>query len=66
MSDSSKITTLPLSEEKRGRGRGVEYREEEQAFLVSLYKYMKERKTPIDRIPYLGFKQSMITFYSTT
>ncbi|XP_053197256.1 AT-rich interactive domain-containing protein 5B-like [Scomber japonicus] len=57
VSDSSKITTLPLSEEKRGRGRGVEYREEEQAFLVSLYKYMKERKTPIDRIPYLGFKQ---------
>ncbi|XP_035256922.1 AT-rich interactive domain-containing protein 5B-like [Anguilla anguilla] len=30
---------------------------EEQAFLVSLYKYMKERGTPIERIPYLGFKQ---------
>eukprot|EP00079_Xenopus_tropicalis_P016679 XP_004915857.1 PREDICTED: AT-rich interactive domain-containing protein 5B isoform X2 [Xenopus tropicalis] len=30
---------------------------EEQSFLVALYKYMKERKTPIERIPYLGFKQ---------
>ncbi|KFQ55077.1 AT-rich interactive domain-containing protein 5B, partial [Pelecanus crispus] len=30
---------------------------DEQAFLVALYKYMKERKTPIERIPYLGFKQ---------
>ncbi|KAG7463112.1 hypothetical protein MATL_G00191930 [Megalops atlanticus] len=29
----------------------------EQAFLVALYKYMKERNTPIERIPYLGFKQ---------
>ncbi|XP_035526217.1 AT-rich interactive domain-containing protein 5B-like [Morone saxatilis] len=54
---SSQTTTLALSDERRGRGRGVEYRAEEQAFLVSLYKYMKERKTPIDRIPYLGFKQ---------
>ncbi|KAG7272900.1 hypothetical protein CRUP_009402 [Coryphaenoides rupestris] len=31
---------------------------EEQAFLVALYKYMKERDTPIERIPFLGFKQS--------
>lgn len=64
VSDSSKITTLPLSEKRRGRGREVEYKAEEQAFLVSLYKYMKERKTPIERIPYLGFKQSKISFYS--
>ncbi|CAH2322248.1 AT-rich interactive domain-containing 5B isoform X1 [Pelobates cultripes] len=34
-----------------------ECKAEEQAFLVALYKYMKERKTPIERIPYLGFKQ---------
>nr|XP_033796560.1 AT-rich interactive domain-containing protein 5B isoform X1 [Geotrypetes seraphini] len=34
-----------------------ECRADEQAFLVALYKYMKERKTPIERIPYLGFKQ---------
>lgn len=33
-------------------------REEEQAFLVSLYKFMKERHTPIERVPHLGFKQS--------
>lgn len=32
--------------------------EEEQAFLVSLYKFMKERHTPIERVPHLGFKQS--------
>ena len=31
---------------------------DEQAFLVALYKYMKERDTPIERIPFLGFKQS--------
>uniref|UniRef100_A0A8C2DRV9 AT-rich interactive domain-containing protein 5B n=1 Tax=Cyprinus carpio TaxID=7962 RepID=A0A8C2DRV9_CYPCA len=36
---------------------GEECHTDEQAFLVSLYKYMKERKTPIERIPYLGFKQ---------
>ncbi|KAM7408445.1 hypothetical protein PAMA_002259 [Pampus argenteus] len=34
-----------------------ENRAEEQAFLVELYKYMKERDTPIERIPFLGFKQ---------
>lgn len=31
--------------------------------LVALYKYMKERKTPIERIPYLGFKQSKYTCF---
>ncbi|XP_010749298.3 AT-rich interactive domain-containing protein 5B isoform X1 [Larimichthys crocea] len=50
-------TPLALPEERRRRGRGLQYKAEEQAFLVSLYKYMKERKTPIERIPYLGFKQ---------
>ncbi|XP_077438036.1 aT-rich interactive domain-containing protein 5B [Vanacampus margaritifer] len=34
-----------------------ESREDEQAFLVELYKYMKKRDTPIERIPFLGFKQ---------
>ncbi|XP_036403047.1 AT-rich interactive domain-containing protein 5B-like [Megalops cyprinoides] len=46
----------PLLEERSGaraEGRGGP----EQAFLVALYKYMKERNTPIERIPYLGFKQ---------
>ncbi|XP_075300642.1 AT-rich interactive domain-containing protein 5A [Opisthocomus hoazin] len=32
-------------------------KEEEEAFLVSLYQFMKERRTPIERIPHLGFKQ---------
>ncbi|XP_027529330.1 AT-rich interactive domain-containing protein 5A-like [Neopelma chrysocephalum] len=34
-----------------------EEKEEEEAFLVSLYKFMKDRHTPIERIPHLGFKQ---------
>lgn len=33
-------------------------KEEEQAFLVNLYKFMKDRHTPIERVPHLGFKQS--------
>ncbi|XP_022416295.1 AT-rich interactive domain-containing protein 5B isoform X1 [Delphinapterus leucas] len=45
------------NEEKPKVGIGEECRADEQAFLVALYKYMKERKTPIERIPYLGFKQ---------
>ncbi|CAL8301707.1 unnamed protein product, partial [Lota lota] len=53
-----KRARLSFSEERDERrggdgGGGTE----EQAFLVALYKYMKERKTPIQRIPYLGFKQ---------
>lgn len=47
-----------LAEDKSKEETGEECRAEEQAFLVALYKYMKERKTPIERIPYLGFKQS--------
>jgi hypothetical protein len=46
------------NEEKPKLSIGEECRADEQAFLVALYKYMKERKTPIERIPYLGFKQS--------
>lgn len=45
------------NEEKPKVPIGEECRADEQAFLVALYKYMKERKTPIERIPYLGFKQ---------
>uniref|UniRef100_A0A7N6AX07 ARID domain-containing protein n=1 Tax=Anabas testudineus TaxID=64144 RepID=A0A7N6AX07_ANATE len=44
-------------EEKKEEETSEETRAEEQAFLVSLYKYMKERDTPIERIPFLGFKQ---------
>ncbi|XP_016050414.1 AT-rich interactive domain-containing protein 5A isoform X2 [Erinaceus europaeus] len=40
-----------------GGEREEQEREEEQAFLVSLYKFMKERHTPIERVPHLGFKQ---------
>ncbi|KAM9344629.1 AT-rich interactive domain-containing protein 5B-like [Symphorus nematophorus] len=44
-------------EEKKEEETSEESRAEEQAFLVELYKYMKERDTPIERIPFLGFKQ---------
>uniref|UniRef100_A0A3Q2ZJU8 AT-rich interaction domain 5B n=1 Tax=Kryptolebias marmoratus TaxID=37003 RepID=A0A3Q2ZJU8_KRYMA len=44
-------------EEKDDEETSEESRAEEQAFLVALYKYMKERDTPIERIPFLGFKQ---------
>ncbi|XP_046887889.1 AT-rich interactive domain-containing protein 5B isoform X2 [Hypomesus transpacificus] len=59
-SSSSSSKRGSSSEEKNQAlegGSGDECRAEEQAFLVALYKYMKERKTPIERIPYLGFKQ---------
>lgn len=45
-------------EEKKEEDTSEEGRAEEQAFLVELYKYMKDRDTPIERIPFLGFKQS--------
>lgn len=46
------------SPEAGGEREEDQEREEEQAFLVSLYKFMKERHTPIERVPHLGFKQS--------
>ncbi|XP_075931790.1 AT-rich interactive domain-containing protein 5B isoform X2 [Anarhichas minor] len=44
-------------EEMKEEETSEESQAEEQAFLVELYKYMKERDTPIERIPFLGFKQ---------
>ncbi|XP_069475181.1 AT-rich interactive domain-containing protein 5A isoform X2 [Ambystoma mexicanum] len=38
-------------------GPGCDSDKEEQAFLVGLYRFMKERKTPIERLPHMGFKQ---------
>ena len=31
---------------------------EEKSFMSNLHSFMKERGTPIERIPHLGFKQS--------
>lgn len=31
---------------------------EEKAFVSSLHSFMKDRGSPIERIPHLGFKQS--------
>lgn len=50
-------------EEKKEEDTSEEGRAEEQAFLVDLYKYMKDRDTPIERIPFLGFKQSEYAFF---
>ncbi|XP_043912324.1 AT-rich interactive domain-containing protein 5B isoform X2 [Protopterus annectens] len=52
-SNCKKVT----AEDNSKAGEAEECGADEQAFLVALYKYMKERKTPIERIPYLGFKQ---------
>ncbi|XP_074188637.1 AT-rich interactive domain-containing protein 5A isoform X1 [Rhinolophus sinicus] len=51
--DSSSQSPIQLEDPPEAGGE----REEEQAFLVSLYKFMKERHTPIERVPHLGFKQ---------
>ncbi|KAL2083533.1 hypothetical protein ACEWY4_021306 [Coilia grayii] len=45
------------TEEKKDKTGTGGQKTDEQAFLVALYQYMKRRKTPIERIPYLGFKQ---------
>lgn len=53
---STEHKVAPSPEEAKPEDASGE-KEEEEAFLVSLYKFMKERHTPIERIPHLGFKQ---------
>ncbi|XP_015276308.1 PREDICTED: AT-rich interactive domain-containing protein 5A isoform X2 [Gekko japonicus] len=55
--DISKVEQKTLTEESGDEQMLTEEREEEQTFLVNLYKFMKERHTPIERVPHLGFKQ---------
>uniref|UniRef100_A0A8C5M6T4 AT-rich interactive domain-containing protein 5B n=1 Tax=Leptobrachium leishanense TaxID=445787 RepID=A0A8C5M6T4_9ANUR len=58
ISNCKKASTEDKPKAAKGDGcKTEECKADEQAFLVALYKYMKERKTPIERIPYLGFKQ---------
>ncbi|XP_071249392.1 AT-rich interactive domain-containing protein 5B-like [Salvelinus alpinus] len=52
-----KVEREKKEEKEEDEESSKESRADEQAFLVALYKYMKERDTPIDRIPFLGFKQ---------
>uniref|UniRef100_A0A8B9LZ98 AT-rich interaction domain 5A n=1 Tax=Accipiter nisus TaxID=211598 RepID=A0A8B9LZ98_9AVES len=60
---AAKPAEAPLREDGSEREKPAEEtttggeKEEEEAFLVSLYKFMKDRHTPIERIPHLGFKQ---------
>lgn len=35
---------------------------EERSFVSRLYVFMKDKATPIERIPHLGFKQSEFAF----
>jgi hypothetical protein len=53
-----KVEREKKEEKEEDEESSKESRADEQAFLVALYKYMKDRDTPIDRIPFLGFKQS--------
>ncbi|KAJ8404499.1 hypothetical protein AAFF_G00337660 [Aldrovandia affinis] len=48
-----------MSQERKQGGATMEPETEmtEEAFLKELYVYMKNRDTPIERIPHLGFKQ---------
>lgn len=50
---SSELTNGSTEETKSGQSES-----EERAFIINLYRFMKERGTPIERIPHLGFKQS--------
>ncbi|XP_048249464.1 AT-rich interactive domain-containing protein 5B-like isoform X1 [Haliotis rufescens] len=44
---------------------GSKVTKEEQNFMISLHKFMRNRQTPIDRVPSLGFKQiDLYYFYS--
>ncbi|XP_048126287.1 AT-rich interactive domain-containing protein 5B-like [Alosa alosa] len=53
-------------EEKEGKARRERQQAGEQAFLAALHQYMKKRQTPIERIPYLGFKQiNLWTMFQT-
>ncbi|XP_074838078.1 AT-rich interactive domain-containing protein 5A isoform X2 [Carettochelys insculpta] len=54
---SSEAEQKKLVEEREDEEASSREKEEEQAFLVNLYKFMKERHTPIERVPHLGFKQ---------
>ncbi|KAM6040591.1 AT-rich interactive domain-containing protein 5A isoform 1-T2 [Chlamydotis macqueenii] len=60
---AAKPAEAPIPEDGSEREKPMEEattggeKEEEEAFLVSLYQFMKDRHTPIERIPHLGFKQ---------
>lgn len=48
---------MDQDEKKETRGEKAESITEEN-FIKDLYFFMKQRDTPIERIPHLGFKQS--------
>uniref|UniRef100_T1IIW8 ARID domain-containing protein n=1 Tax=Strigamia maritima TaxID=126957 RepID=T1IIW8_STRMM len=55
---------LLLKSQMKNVRNAAEIREEED-FLEDLFAFMKDRKTPIERVPHLGFKQiNLYLFYS--
>ncbi len=51
------VSTMEQDGPQEKRSEKVEMMTEE-SFLKDLYLFMKQRDTPIERIPHLGFKQS--------
>ncbi|KAJ8285906.1 hypothetical protein GJAV_G00032340 [Gymnothorax javanicus] len=57
---SKQIHDMERSHPTNGReeeSKAGDSEEQEKSFVSSLYSFMKERATPIERIPHLGFKQ---------
>lgn len=50
--------TLDLSNPTEMTSKPEQVEAEERVFVDNLYHFMKDRGTPIERIPHLGFKQS--------
>lgn len=48
------------TEEKSSESQSEPEEQEEKSFVANLYGFMKERNTPIERIPHLGFKQGRL------
>lgn len=48
------------TEEKSSESQSEPEEQEEKSFVANLYGFMKERNTPIERIPHLGFKQGKV------
>ncbi|XP_041089579.1 AT-rich interactive domain-containing protein 5A-like isoform X1 [Polyodon spathula] len=55
--ESADMESSSSTEEKSGESQSEQEEQEEKSFVANLYAFMKERNTPIERIPHLGFKQ---------
>ncbi|XP_034768400.2 AT-rich interactive domain-containing protein 5A-like isoform X1 [Acipenser ruthenus] len=55
--ESTDMESSNSTEEKSSESQSEPEEQEEKSFVANLYGFMKERNTPIERIPHLGFKQ---------